>query len=574
LPYLQERRILFLFCFFICIFLMLGGRLAYLQLLKGEELAAAAVEERTLRLPLGNFLRGDIQDRRGRSLLDSRIIYAVAVFPPLVPSSLPVEGSFPSLSARLSREEYLIEAILTLVPRDEKQEEIHSFLKAAFARRTPFLLPVYLTKDEAASLKKIRVPGIYAIPVLQRFGPASVARHLVGYVKGSTLKGEPLWGIKGIEALYDDFLAPADPRLELLTVIDRQGRLLEGRGLRLRSKRGGLSRGKNVVLTIDKEVQKLVEETMDQCKIRGAVALLDVPSGEVRALASCPQYDQNTGAGDQFDRALALYHPGSVFKIVVAAAALAEGKVRPGEKFFCSGKFEFNEKEAVLCWKKEGHGSLTFREAFASSCNPVFVEVALRTGRAALERYARILGMEEGLAGYPALKKGGVIQIGSYPGQLGNAALGQEGIRISPLTAASLAATIGRGGVFRAPVVVKEIRDAKGRVVASLPRPAPHRVLPVAVAGELQKMMELTVKEGTGKRACVPGLGSAGKTGSVETEQRDAQGNPVVHAWFVGYTPREFPQVAIAVFVEGGGAGGATAAEVFRKIVAGLQELN
>lgn len=572
MSHLQERRILFLFCFFFCACLLLGGRLAWLQLVKGEKLAAAAVKERTLRLPLGNFLRGDILDRRGKSLLDSETTCVVAVFPALVPA--PLEVSCPPSPARPPREAGPAEAVFGLLPRHLQQEKVRSFLIAAFAKRSPFLLPVRLTEEEAASFKRMGVPGVYVIPLPRRYGPAALARHLTGCLKGSVLHGEPQKGIKGIEALYDSFLAPPDPRVELLTVVDRRGRLLEGRGLRLRGEEGKIVKGKNVVLTIDGEAQKLVEEIMDRFGVRGAVALVDIPRGEVRALASRPQYDQNTGSGDQFDRSLALYHPGSVFKIVVAAAALAEGKVRSGEKFFCPGEYKFNEKEVVACWKREGHGVLNLREAFALSCNTVFIKLALRIGRTKLEHYARVLGLEEGLAGYPALEQGGVIRIGAYPGQLGNAALGQEGVRITPLTAAVLAATVGRGGIYIPPAIVKEVKDETGKVVKSFPRPAARRVLPEAVAAELQKMMELVVKEGTGRRAYVPGLGSAGKTGSVETALRDARRNPVSHAWFVGYAPVEFPQIAAAVFVEGGGTGGAVAAEIFRKVIEGLQRID
>lgn len=121
---------------------------------------------------------------------------------------------------------------------------------------------------------------------------------------------------------------------------------------------------------------------------------------------------------------------------------------------------------------------------------------------------------------------------------------------------------------------MKEIRDPEGKTIKSFSSPAPTQVLSEDVAKELQQMMVLTMVQGTGKKAQVPGLESAGKTGSVETGQKNAQGNPVSHAWFVGYTPRELPQVAIAVFVEAGGVGGATAAEVFREVVEGLQQVN
>lgn len=453
LIYLQERRLLFLFYFFFCAFLVLGGRLIYLQLLREKQLAAAAVEERTLRLSVGNFMRGDIQDCSGRSLLDAQITYGVAVFPSLVSSSFGVAVSHFSFSEHPSWENMFTRTILNVLPQRWDCKVMRSFLKRSLAKQVPFILPIILTKEEVASLEKLKVPGVFVVPLVRRYGPASKARHLVGCVKGAVLKGETPWGIKGIEGLYDSDLAPPDPYLELLTVVDSQGGLLKGRGLRLRGKGDRIKRGNNMILTIDRGVQEIVEEIMEKYEIRGAVVVLDVPSGEVRALASRPLYDQNTGSGDQFDRSLALYHPGSVFKIVVAAAALAEGEVQPDEKFFCSGKFEFNEKQTISCWKKEGHGSLTFQEAFASSCNPVFVEVALRLGREKIERYGRLLGLEEGLIGYPLPSRhGGVIKIGAYPGQLGNAALGQEGVQITPVSAAVLVATVARGGVYIPPV--------------------------------------------------------------------------------------------------------------------------
>ena len=109
---------------------------------------------------------------------------------------------------------------------------------------------------------------------------------------------------------------------------------------------------------------------------------------------------------------------------------------------------------------------------------------------------------------------------------------------------------VARGGEYLQPSLVKKICDASGETVREISRPAPTRVLPESVSRELQKMMELTVKEGTGKKADVPVLGSAGKTGSAETGEKDENGQPVNNAWFVGYAPLDKPQLAVAVFVE------------------------
>lgn len=562
---LQERRIFFICCLFFCIFFALGGRLAYLQLFKGRQLAAAAVAEHTLRLPVANFFRGDIQDCRGNSLLDGKRVYGVAVFPSLIPCSFGVEVSSSVKQPRW--EGVFIEGLINNLPQRCRHQKLRAFLQGSLSKRIPFMLPLTLNEQETKSLADMEMSGVYLVPLPVRYGDTSLARHLVGYVRGVVPGGEMQQGVKGIEAAYDAVLAPSERKLELLTVIDRQGELLKGRGLRLRGPQGMVVKGKNVILTLDSDIQRTVEEIMDKYGARGAVAVIDVATGDVRALASRPLYNQNNGAGDQFDRSLALYHPGSVFKIVVAAAALAEGKVRPNEHFFCSGKYSFNDKEGIACWKKGGHGNLTFREAFAHSCNSVFVDVALRLGGRLLERYARLLGMEGGLDGYLPRQQLGVVRIGSYPGQVGNAALGQDGVLISPLNAAVLAATVARGGIYIPPRVVKAITDADGKTDKLYLSAPSRRVLSPKVARELQKMMELTVTRGTGKRAEVEGIGSAGKTGSAETGIHNAKGDPVADSWFVGYAPSAHPQLAVAVVVEGGGAGGGLAADMFREIL-------
>lgn len=531
---LRESRLVCLFYFFLVALILLAGKCAYLQLYKGKALTAAAVRERTVRLPLGNFFRGDILDRQGRSLLDRKVLYKVAVFPTL--------------------------------NSDYSQDKP--------SRVEPFFLPGTLDQDEAASFPQREMPGIYVVPVLQRcYGEGSLARHLVGCVGGSLLDGEPQKGLTGIEACYDRELSPREPSLNLAVIVDCSGKHLQGTGLRLSGKQGDPARGNDVVLTLDRQVQGTVEEVMDNNAIKGAVAVIDIQTGELRALASRPQYDQNLQQGDQYDRSLSLQHPGSVFKIVVAAAALAEGVVSPAERFSCKGKYSFGEGEEIACWKKDGHGSLSFREAFAMSCNQVFVEVALRLGRQKLEHYSQLLGLEEGIIGFPREDwQGGEVEIGSYPGQLGNAALGQEGVRISPVNLAALVAALARGGVYVKPSLVREIRDAQGKVLRVIEAEQPRRVLPPDIARELQGMMELTIRAGTGKNAQLPGLGSAGKTGSAETGRLDDNGQPVVDAWFAGYAPLDAPQLAIAVFVEGGGSGGGSAAKIFKEIMDTLHQ--
>jgi penicillin-binding protein 2 len=547
----MQSRIVFLFCCFFLTILLLLGKVAYLQIYRGEELANQAVENRTVSLDLGNFYRGDILDCQGRSLLDSQLVYYLAVFPSLLP----------------------VEQLSTLLPEHFKQLEM--LLNDRTDHREPFLLDnVTLTEEEAAKLSQLRIPGLYAIPLIHRFGYQALARHIVGSTKGSVVQGDLEEGIKGIELLYNKELTPSEPVVNFSVVVDGRGELLKGGSLYLRGKKGVPVRGKDVVLTLDRGIQQTVEKVMDRYAEKGAAVVIDIPSGEIRALVSCPSFSYAEGfiQGEEFDRSLNLYHPGSVFKIVVAAAALSEGVVHADEKFDCDGHYVFQSGEEIACWKEEGHGELTLKDAFAHSCNEVFVEVAQRLGSQKLEEYAGLLGLEEGITGYTLQDfQGGVVRIGNLPGQVGNAALGQDGVTICPVNLAALAAVSAQEGIYQKPSLIKEVRRHNGDVVKEIKAAVPKRVLSPHVAEELQEMLELAVDQGTGKRAQIPGLGSAGKTGSAESGRVDDEGESVIDSLFVGYAPLEKPQMAIAVIVEGGGAGGDCAAVIFKEIIELLQ---
>ncbi|HHW28275.1 MAG TPA: penicillin-binding protein 2 [Syntrophomonadaceae bacterium] len=554
--YRRESRFIFLFFCFLLVFLFLEGKLAYLQLAKGEELALKAVEQRLISYKIGNFFRGDIEDLKGRSLLDYQTVYRMVVFPSLL--SDPVE---------------CCQQLMSMLSEDDALKLAADF-EANLKKGNPFVPDITLTESEAQKILSQQIAGIYSFSYEQRHG-SDLAKHIVGYTSGSIFQQKPEEGKSGIEKFYNEELSPAEPALELAVVVDRRGKPIPGRELLLRGDKGIAARGNDVVLTLDLDVQQVVEKVLDEKAVKGAAVVIDIPTGEVRAIASRPSYSYSKAglSGEEIDRSTELYHPGSIFKIVVAAAALAEGVVTPDETFTCEGKYRFASGEAISCWKKDGHGEISFREAFANSCNQVFVELALGLGRERLEDYAEQLGLTKSVIGYEGpTSPGGKIKIGKYDGQLGNAALGQEGVQISPVNLAALAATVARGGEYLQPSLVKKICDTRGETVREITRPAPTRVLPESVCRELQKMMELTVKEGTGKKADIPFLGSAGKTGSAETGAKDAKGQPVNNAWFVGYAPLDKPQLAVAVFVEEGGSGGESAAVLFKDIIAALQQ--
>jgi cell division protein FtsI/penicillin-binding protein 2 len=293
-------------------------------------------------------------------------------------------------------------------------------------------------------------------------------------------------------------------------------------------------------------------------------------------MASRPNFDANNlsdylqlDAAPLLNRAISAYQPGSVFKLVVAAAALETKLTHPDEVFYDPGYIDVN-KLRFKGWDFErgGRGRITFTDAMAYSSNPVLIQVGLKLGPEKVCEYARKLGFGERtnieLNGENA---GNLPEPDDlYPGDLANLAIGQGKLEATPLQIASLVATIVNDGVKIKPFVVSKLTKADGTVIKNYPISRGIRVLSRSTAVELRRMMEAVTTQGTGQAAFVDGFGAAGKTGSAETGRLDVNGKSISHAWFVGYAPIETPQFIIAVFVEEGMSGGDVAAPIFAEI--------
>ncbi len=282
--------------------------------------------------------------------------------------------------------------------------------------------------------------------------------------------------------------------------------------------------------TLDLEVQLAAEAALAGVPAPAAIVAVDAADGGVLAVAATPP--------DEFNRALAgRYPPGSTFKIVTAAAAVAGG-TKPADTVACPETVEvdgrtFRNASSVTA----GDGTLT--DVFAHSCNTAFIGLATEVGSEALAAAAASFGFDAPYA-LPVPSFGGRFPQPEGPVALAAAAIGQANVEASPLHMASVAAAVA-SGEWRTP-----------RLVAGQPRAA-HRLAP-DVAGPLRDMMRAVVEDGTGAR--LAGSGEVhGKTGSA---QFDGGRPDDTHAWFVGYRGR----VAFAVLVEEGGSGGTAAAPV------------
>lgn len=539
---LQIGRRLFALSLIVLLMLAaLGGRLYHLQITNNVEYTAIAHSQRTLSLPLAPE-RGLILDRNGEPLSDPVHTWKVGVFPPFL-DDRPAEAT--ALARLLGDSAASIEA------------ELWALEKQGWLSQT-------VDDKTAAAVRDAGLAGVAAAPVLTREGPGALARHLLGYANANG-------GARGLEYVYDAELKGGDVP-KLTAYIDGRGNPLAGLGVRAVVPTAGKA-PYQLVTTIDRRFQAAVEAVLDETAAGRPVAavVMDPENGEVLAMASRPNFtisaDLDPNDPALINRAVRAQPPGSVFKAVVAAAALEAGLVKPDERFYCDGKHEHNGWTVT----DAGHGWLTFREAVAKSCNIVFAQVgAERLGVAAMREAAQRFGFGAAtdVAGRPWPEESAGAIRDAEPTNDVQMAIGQGDLQVTPLQVARAYSAIANGGTLPVPKLIRAVKSPAGEVVQRPAAGRPERVMTRETAATMKKLLEGVTDPGgagTGKLAWVPGAGAAGKTGSAE-DGIDDKGEAIVHAWFAGYVPRWKPKWTIVVMVEDGKWGGQAAAPIFSQI--------
>ncbi|MGH9009864.1 MAG: peptidoglycan D,D-transpeptidase FtsI family protein [Acidimicrobiia bacterium] len=359
----------------------------------------------------------------------------------------------------------------------------------------------------------------------------------------------------------------------------------------------GKERTGDAVLSLSNVAQEVAREALGDR--RGSVVVLDPSTGEVVALWSNPSYDPSpladhstkkaqeaydTYTADPSNPMLARafrerYPPGSTFKVVTASTAIETGTATPQTSYPSIRFLDLPQSDKQL---RNFGGSTcggTMAESFRRSCNTTFGQIGLDLGEKLIDGMKAFGITEDVPFDLPEARSGGPIP-GTFEKNkpsFANAAIGQGDVAVTPLQMATVAAAIANGGVLMAPHVVREIRDADGRVIRRIGPDEWKRAVQPTTAAAVTQMMIDVVKRGTGTAAAVPGYTVAGKTGTAE-----APGGPdgnAPHAWFIGFAPAEAPRFAIAVIVERGGdlgdeaTGGRVAAPVAGKVLAKLLAL-
>ncbi len=324
--------------------------------------------------------------------------------------------------------------------------------------------------------------------------------------------------------------------------------------------------GSDLYLTVDHELQKLAAEKLGGRK--GSVVALDPATGEVLCMVSNPTFDPNTLSEDYealsevsglfYPRATQWnYVPGSVFKIITAAAAIENGlegtEYDDSEPLYIDGQPIYN-------YNKNTYGELDLKTAFAKSSNTYFAYMADMLGADKLRDTAEAFGFNQEIPFDIPFRKSQTLLGSPERTEVAAVGYGQGQTTTSPLHMAMIAAAIANDGVMMEPYVVK-YAEADGETVYQKSSRIWQRAISATAAQKMGELMEACVLEGTGQGARISGISVAAKTGTAEVEgQKD-------HAWFVAYAPAENPQIALAIVLENSGTTGSACAPMARDLI-------
>ena len=554
----------------IIIFSLFLGRLIQLQFLYSD-IYGKRSEENSIRQIQRDPIRGLILDRKGRIIVDNRPSYSVTI----IPAEFEQE-KIPILSQILNLDTSIIKEKIT------KGILYNRFAPVKIIRGIDFLTLATLQEN----IEKFQ--GVYYQIESKRYYPTKArASHLLGYTKeisdqqllemrNEYRMGDDI-GASGLEAAYEGYLRGAKG-YELI-IVNALGQML-----------GKYNDGKNDIpvkegddlyLALDIDLQAFAESLMADKS--GAVVAIDPNNGGILALVSKPDFDLslfssitppevwrslNTDpAKPLYNRAtLTRYPPGSTFKMVLATAALQEGIINTNWRIQCTGAFRYGARTFS---DLHVHGSTNVIEAIQKSCNVFFYQLILKTGFDMWTKYGREFGFGS-ITGIDILEENtGLLPSEEYfdriygegkwtQGYLINLSIGQGELGVSPIQMACYASIIANGGYFYNPHAVVSIKNKQsGELIKVQPE---KRKLNVSenVWNIIREGMYRCVNEtgGTGGTARVKGIKVCGKTGTAQTSQRKD------HAWFIGFAPRENPEIAICVLVENIGFGGSYAAPI------------
>lgn len=573
---------------------LLGGRLLYLGGVRSHHYQTLSLENRVrLRLTLPE--RGRLLDRHQMPLADNRISYRLVCYP----------GESRDLSK-------IVKAFFSLSFTSEDGLTPDALLKKmrSYPRFSPVVLKENLSWDEICEVevKTAHLSSLHIEKGQRRHYPkGEIFAHLVGYVQTpspSDTKQDltPLLklpdyrvGKKGVEKSFEKEVqgTPGYKEVE----VNAQGRLVR------ELNKHPAQKGADLTLSLESRLQKKSHDLLTPHK-SGSLVLLDIPSGQVLALASTPSFNPNLfvdGISHENWNALrdnpysplankaiqGLYSPGSLFKMVVALAGLEAGLLKEKEAHICQGYTEIGQHR-YHCWRRHGHGKMTLHQALRESCDVYFYDLALKVGIDRIQSMAHQLGLGNPTGIELVGEKGGLIpgkdwkratrQASWTLGDTVLSSIGQGAMLTTPLQLAVMMARLVGKGQAISPTLQNKTRPPFSRLPLQ-----PHHL------SVIKKAMDSAVNHPAGTiyryRIQDKMFAMGGKSGTTQVRrislterQKRVRRNEELpwklrdHALFAGYAPLNDPRFAVCVVIEHGGGGSRIAGPLARDLLLYAQQ--
>lgn len=553
--------------------LVLAFRLGWLQIVEGEKYQSIANKQHTSDLVVPSK-RGTIYDRNGKELAITTVKSRIWANPYLIDSP---ENAATQISQVLNMEKN--DLLVRLAKEDTSLVSI--------ARR--------VDDETVAAIKDLDIRGIWFVDDNERVYPyGNFASYILGHTTDDGL------GIAGIEQSYEKELAGIAGRS--IVNIDGARRQLPFNVEKTYEPIDGI----NLILTVDEVIQHYTEKAITSAWIehqaeRVIAIVMEVETGEILSMGIKPDYNPNTprlpldeATGIYWDSLTLeermnewyamwrnpvfqeVYEPGSVFKVITAAAALEEGIAAPGTKFQSTGSIDV-AGTTIRSWRwYNPFGEQTFSEAVRNSDNPVFVQLAQQMGKNTLYRYIDGLGVGDATGiDYPG-------EIGAYmyklsqigPVELATISFGQS-ISVTPIQMLVSANAVINDGYVVKPHLVKEMMSESGTMINKVEPDQIRQAISPETSKQMRDILESVVSEGSGSQAGVAGYPIGGKTGTAQKVVNGRYETGKYIASFFGFFPVDDPEIALLVIIDepkgdkyyGGEIAAPVAGDIFREVI-------
>ena len=554
----HRKKMLVSFLLFTGIFAFLFGRLVYLCVWRADHYAGLATDlherERSIKAA-----RGRILDCNGKVLADNKTVCTVSV-----------------IYNQIKNREEVIEMLCRELELTEeyvrKRVEKYSSMERIKSN---------VDKEVGDRIREYDMAGVKVDEDYKRYYPYNeLASKVLGFTGGDNQ------GIIGLEVVYDKYME-GEPG-KILTVTDAKGVEVEEAGERRLEPVSGLDLCISMDLNIQAYATQLANQAMATKQADSvSILVMNPQNGEILAMVNVPEFDlnepyelpegtpENLTAQEKQNLLNGIwrngcindtYEPGSTFKIITAAAGLSAGVVTPESTFHCPG-FIIVDDRKIRCHKIAGHGSQDFTHTMMNSCNPALITVGLRLGLDSYYGYFEHFGLKTktgiDLPGEAATIMHKKEDMGNV--ELATVAFGQS-FQITPIQLLTTASSIINGGRRITPHFGVKTLDAEGNVVERFDYPVTEGIVTEEVSATMREILEMVVKEGSGKNGKVEGFRVGGKTATSQTLPR---GSGRYIASFIGFAPADDPQVIALAIVnnpQGVYYGGQVAAPIIRQL--------